>query len=62
MTDMTALMIAIVSLYSTGHWIGATVLAAWLLWGMVFATLDPLASAIRRYKRHRRTDQTTGEQ
>lgn len=42
MTDQTALTIAIVCLYSTGHWIGATFLLAWLLWALFENVRDPL--------------------
>jgi hypothetical protein len=41
MTDITALMIATVCLYSTGHWIGATVSLVWLGIGLVIDANDP---------------------
>jgi hypothetical protein len=53
MTDITALTIAVTALYSTGHWIGATILAAWLAVGLYSQVDDPLGtkayfSALRR--------------
>jgi hypothetical protein len=55
MTDINALIIAVVCLYSTRHWIGATALLVWLAW-VVFSELDdPLGAkamfrAIRSYR------------
>jgi hypothetical protein len=42
MTDITALTIAIVCLYSTGHWIGASFLVCWLLWAVIENVRDPM--------------------
>jgi hypothetical protein len=55
MSDITAITIAIVCLYSTGHWIGATVLLAWLAWDLFREVADPLnikafARALQSYR------------
>ena len=42
MSDTTALLIAVVSLCSTGHFIDAAVLAVWLVGGLVAEARDPL--------------------
>jgi hypothetical protein len=60
-SDITAITIAAVCLYSTGHWIGATVLVAWLLWGLLRDDPDPLGilaqvKAMRRYARTSKVD------
>lgn len=41
MTNLTAFLIATVCLYSTGHWIGATVLLVVMLHAMLQAAFDP---------------------
>lgn len=55
MDNITALLIATVFLYSTGHWIGATVLLVWLLFGVYQQADDPLGAkaylgALRHYR------------
>lgn len=42
MSDTTALVIAVVSLCSTGHFIGAAFLFVWLMGGLVAEANDPL--------------------
>jgi hypothetical protein len=56
MSDQTAVTIAIVCLYSTGHWIGATVLVAWLLWWLIQENNDPLGvhALVRDMQSYRR--------
>lgn len=56
MSNATALLIAIVCLYSTHHWIGATVLLVVSFWALFVEETDPLGvdrliKAIQSYKR-----------
>ena len=55
MSDYTALIIAITALYSTGHWIGATTLLAWIVFCTFIPDNDPLGlhalqAAMRKYR------------